>query len=51
MTEQQAKTLKSVGIHFPFLWAVIATTPKGFIVKNRLTREVRHIYDPERGRK
>lgn len=48
MTEDQAKILKSVGIHFPFLWAVVGTTPRGFIVKNRLNKEVRHICEPKR---
>lgn len=46
MTEAQAKILKSVGIQFPFLWAVVGTTPSGFIVKNRLSQEVRHISEP-----
>lgn len=44
-TKPQAEAMREHGIHYPFLWAVLKTTTRGFIVKNRLTGETRLIAD------
>lgn len=43
MTEAQAKILKSVGIQFPFLWAVVGDFTQKFAVMIFFTGEIKVI--------